>query len=148
MFEVADPTEPQPLLIEEFVDQIDLRKGFFNGIAESIKDFEEELAQADSEQAKEKISLQNTLAETNKLMSSRQAKYVQQLIPALALPPKGQDMETGVYAEEHRSIGALEQDEFMPHVEEFLKNRKYKPESLTVKKYARLQRLADRKSVV
>ena len=70
------------------------------------------MAQADSEQAKEKISLQNTLAETDRLMSSRQAKYVQQLIPALALPPKGQDMESRVYEEEHWSIGALEQDEF------------------------------------
>ena len=57
LFEVADPTEPQPLPIEEFVDQIDSWKGFFNGIAESIKDFEEELARADSERAKEKISL-------------------------------------------------------------------------------------------
>ena len=72
MFEVADPIEPQPLPIEEFVDQIDSWKGFFNGIAESIKDFEKELAQADSDQAKEKIILQNILAETDRSMSSKQ----------------------------------------------------------------------------
>ena len=49
-----------------------------------------------------------------------------------------------VYEEEHRGVGTLEQDKFMPHVEEFLKNKKYKPESLSVKKYAQLQRLASR----
>ena len=49
LFEVADPMEPQPLPIEEFVDQIDSQKEFFNGIAKSIKDFKEELARADSE---------------------------------------------------------------------------------------------------
>ena len=129
--------EPQPLPIEEFVDQIDLWKGFFNGITESIKDFEEELARADSERAKEKISLQNMLAETDGLMSSGQAKYVRQLVAMLVLPPEDGDMENGVYKEEHRGVGVLEQDEFMPHVEEFLKNKKYKPESLSIKKYIR-----------
>ena len=38
-FEVADPTEPQPLDIEEFVDQIDNRHGFFQSVASSINNF-------------------------------------------------------------------------------------------------------------
>ena len=76
LFEVADLMEPRPLPIEKFVDEIDSWKEFFNGIAESIKDFEEELARADSERAKEKIGLQNTLAEVEGLMPSGQAKYV------------------------------------------------------------------------
>ena len=112
LFEVADPMEPQPLPIEEFVDQIDSQKGFFNGIAELIEDFEEELAWADSERAKEKISLQNMLVETDGLMSSGQAKYVRQLVAVLALPPEDGNMENGVYEEEHWGIGMLEQDEF------------------------------------
>ena len=39
VFEVADPTEPQPLSIEEFVDQIDTRGGYLQGIASSLEDF-------------------------------------------------------------------------------------------------------------
>jgi len=38
-FEVADPKEPQPLDIEEFVDQIDNRHGFFQSVASSINNF-------------------------------------------------------------------------------------------------------------
>ena len=53
-------------------------------------------------------------------------------------------MENGVHEEEHQGVGVLEQDEFMPHVEEFLKNKKYKPESLSIKKYVWLQRLVSR----
>ena len=84
------------------------------------------------------------LAETDGLMPSGQAKYVQQLVAVLALPPEDGDMENVVYEEEHWGVGTLEQDKFMPHVEEFLKNKKYKLESLSVKKYARLQKLASR----
>ena len=62
----------------------------------------------------------------------------------LVLLPKDEDTESGIYEEEHQSIGPLEQDEFMPHVEEFLKNKKYKPESLSIKKYVQLQKLASR----
>ena len=42
-FEVVDHTEPQPLDIMEFVDQIDTRHGFLQNIAESIEDFTIEL---------------------------------------------------------------------------------------------------------
>jgi hypothetical protein len=47
IYEVADPTEPQPLPIEDFVDQIDLHRGYFYGKAASFDDFNKELVQAD-----------------------------------------------------------------------------------------------------
>ena len=43
---IADPLEISPLKIEDFVDSIDTRGGYYQGIAKSIKDFHEELSQA------------------------------------------------------------------------------------------------------
>jgi hypothetical protein len=45
-FRVVDPAEPQPLPIEEFVDSIDSRGGYFQGVVKSIHDFQEELTGA------------------------------------------------------------------------------------------------------
>jgi hypothetical protein len=44
----VDITEPQPLPIEDFVDQIDSRGGYFYGIAESLDDFMEEFSHIDA----------------------------------------------------------------------------------------------------
>jgi len=44
---IADPSEPQPLSIDDFVDQIENRKGFLNNVAMSVSDLDEELSQAD-----------------------------------------------------------------------------------------------------
>ena len=45
-FRVADSEELQPLPIEEFVDSIDFRSGYFQGAASSVHDFQEELTEA------------------------------------------------------------------------------------------------------
>jgi len=43
---IEDPLEIPPLKIEDFMDSIDTRGGYYLGIAKSIKDFREELSQA------------------------------------------------------------------------------------------------------
>ena len=44
--EIVDNTEPQPLEISDFVDNIYSRGGYIQGIANSIKDFDKELCEA------------------------------------------------------------------------------------------------------
>ena len=46
IIEIVDNTEPQPLDISDFVDDIDSRGGYIQGIANSIKDFDKELGEA------------------------------------------------------------------------------------------------------
>src|SRR5260221_14598427 len=58
-YEVGDPSKPQPLAIEEFVDQIDSHGGYFYGIATSLEDFSTELEKADKQWVREKQGLQN-----------------------------------------------------------------------------------------
>ena len=61
-FEVADANALAPLPIEAFVDEIDTRHGFYQGMAEFIDDFEKELKQADETRNNELQALQQHLA--------------------------------------------------------------------------------------
>ena len=144
-FEIADPTEPQPLPIEDFVDQIDSRTGYYHGIAKSLDDFKDELDKADAQRDQEKRGLQQGLKDARERMPIEQVQFVQQLVTALALPLED---ETGTkdqpYDELHRSVGAVGQDELIPHVEKWLSNRKYRPSEFTDKQYERLLRLGNR----
>jgi len=144
-FEVADPLEPQPLPIEDFVDQIDTRHGYFYGIAKSIGDFREELDRADLQRDIEKQNLERGLKETNGQIPVEQRQFVQQLVNVLALPLESErEAEERPYDEAHRSPGAIAQDDLIPHIEQWLRNRKYKPEGFTDKQYERLLRLGNR----
>lgn len=144
-FEVADPTEPQPLDIEEFVDQIDSRGGYFYGIADSLEDFNEELERADIMREKERSKLQVGLAQSHQLPTSEQVQYVQQLVNALALPiEKPASDEDNYYEEAHRTLGALEQEMMIPHVEARLRDRDYKPAGFKEKQLEKLDRLTSR----
>lgn len=144
-FEVADPTEPSPLPIEDFVDQIDTRGGYFYGIANSLDDFTEELESADTQRYREKAELQQNLTRASDQLPGERVLYVQQLVNVLALPVEDKnDKDQEYYAEEHRSVGALEQDMMMPHVEELLKDRNYSPRGFSDRKLKKLQRLGSR----
>jgi hypothetical protein len=73
-FVVADPSEPKPLDILDFVDQIDTRTGYFYGIANSVEDLEEELGKADLQRGQEKLELQQNLARAGRTISSEHAE--------------------------------------------------------------------------
>jgi hypothetical protein len=143
-FEVADPSEPQPLPIEEFVDQIETRRGYFYGIAESVDNFRKELDEADRWRAQEQVDMKERLARTQNDLPEEQVLYVQQLVNTLALPIE-ESRDTGIpYAKEHRSVGALQQDSLMTHVIARLRNKTYKPKGLTAEQHQRLERLTSR----
>lgn len=144
-FEIADMSEEQPIAIEKFVDQIDTRHGYFQGIARSVNDFAKELKEADSQRYCEVKDLQNKLARSKDQMSKERVQYIQQLTNVLSLPLEGNENEVDLsYNEEHRSKGALEQDQLMIHIEEWLKDRTYRPRAFTDQKYDRMRRLANR----
>ena len=145
IFEVADSREPQPLPIEDFVDKIDTRGGYFHGIALSLNDFKTELGIAKENRSQEAASLQKGLSQMNKQWYGGQVVYLQQLVNVLALPAtdKGEQNDD-YYMEDHRSVGAMEQDMMIPHVRELLKDRDYKPKGFSDKRMKKLQRLGSR----
>ena len=142
-FEIADPSEPQPIPIEEFVDQIDSRQGYFHGIAHTLEDFRSEINIADEERLREMRSMQNIIARDKGKISEAQENYVTQLTNVLALPTE-EDKKNMVYDEEHRSAGALDQDSLIPYIERWLKDRSFRPATFTEKEIDRLNRLGNR----
>ena len=143
VFEVADPSEPQPLDIMEFVDQIDTRHGFLQNTAESIEDFATELKEAEIVRLKERDVLQKFLEQPGRV--KERVQLVQQLVNALALP--GITEEQGKerpYHEEHRSPGAIIQDDLMVHIELLLQDKNYKPTDMEDKVYQRILKLKHR----
>ena len=84
-FEMKEETDPPPLPIEEFVDQIDSRRGYFHGIAKSLNDFSEELEKADMQRDQECKYLQSRLDKAKADLPTEQIKYVQHLVSVLAL---------------------------------------------------------------
>jgi len=144
-FEVADPTEPQPLPIEDFVDKIDSRRGYYQGIAKSLDDFQTELDSADLQRFSEKELLQFKLGKARKELTTEHTQYVQRLVDALALPLQNDsEAKEKHYDETHRSVGAIQQDEWMHYIAEWLRDKRYRPKGFTDKQLERLQRLGNR----
>lgn len=142
--QIADTTEEQPIPIEDFVDKIDTRHGYFHGIAKSTKDFSKEIKEADEYRFCEAKNLQYKLDQSIKDISKEKAIYVQQLVNAISLPIEDEDVQELGYEEGHRSKGALDQDQLMIHIIEWLKDRSYKPTGFTDKQLDRLRRLGNR----
>lgn len=141
-FEIADATEPQPLEIEEFVDQIDTRHGFLYNVAKSIDDLSQELTRADVVRTQELNVLQSYLKKTE---GTSVIVQLVQAISALAMPPlDNENTKEQPYREEHRSPGALKQDELMSHIESLLLDKNYRPKSMEENEYQRLLRLKNR----
>jgi hypothetical protein len=142
-FESADPREPLPLDIKEFVDSIDTRHGFLHNVARSIDDFATELKDANESRSKERRVLQMFL-EQNECGKER-IQIVQQLVNVLALPETtemgGKELP---YQEGHRSPGAMIQDDLMVPIELLLKYKSYRPPSMDEKTYQRLLKLKNR----
>lgn len=104
--------------IEEFVDIIDTRKGFFIGVAKSIDDFSKELKEADFAWHFEKKMLQQNLTRHSDNLPMTQITFVQQLVSALALPMENEARNKEMpYYENYRSVGAIQQDALMVHIE-------------------------------
>ena len=144
-FEMKSEADPLPLSIEEFVDTIDTRRGYFQGIAKSLNDFVVELEKADIQRDQELKRLQSGINKIKNGLPAEQVQYVQQLINVLALTAESErDARGSHYHEAHRSVGAIEQDEYMPHVERWLEDRAYIPEGFSDKQVKRLLRLANR----
>ena len=143
--EIADSSEPQPLPIEAFVDKIDSRGGYFQGIAKSLEDFSEEIAIADKTRERERLLLQDRLSRVDNIKFAEQANYIQQLVNTEAATSTSKTSEQdAAYEESHRSIGAVQQDEYMPHVEAKLRDRGYRPIAFSDKELKRLDRLVSR----
>lgn len=139
--EIVDATEPGPLPILDFVDKIDSRGGYFQKIAGSTDDFLAEIQKADIQRNLDREIWMSFNRRSSGDIDQR-AKYVQQFIDVLSLPLEGStDLP---YSEEHRSKGAMEQDQLMPHIEQLMKDRSYKPEEFTEKQIERLKRLVNR----
>ena len=144
-FEMKQETDPPPLSIDNFVDKIDTRRGYFQGIAKSLDDFVEELEEADMQKDQECNYLRSRLESSKKDLPVEQVEYVQQLVNVLAKETQSdRSVESLHYHEAHRSVGAIEQDEYMPHVKQWLENHSYSPEGFSDKKRKRLFRLANR----
>jgi len=142
-FEVADPTEPQPLGIEEFVDQIDTRHGFLYNAARSIDDFDKELSEADVLRLKEKSVLQGFIRRKDAV--KERVQLVQQLVSAMALPEINEEnQKERPYNEEHRSLEAIKQDALMQPIELLFRDRDYRPQDMNDKEYQRILRLKKR----
>jgi hypothetical protein len=142
-FEVADPSEPQPLDISEFVDQIDSRGGYFQGIATNLDDFIQELKDAGFSRTKEKESLTTNLSKLESNLPNEQVQFVQQLVANLSSPIE-ENEKILPYFEEHRSKGALDQDDLMQYIEKSLRDKNYKPMGLSDKHLKRLPSLTKR----
>jgi len=150
---MANPSEVSPLNIEDFVDSIDTRGGFYQGVAKSIENFNEELSLALLGRNVERKILERNLAEKsrrelelgNTLMHPNHVQYVQQLVSALLLPPLSlEEHKEKYYLEEQRNKGTIEQDELMPHIDKFLQDKRYKPTGISEKKYTRLLEISKR----
>ena len=100
---IADQNDAPPLEIKDFVDKIDSRGGFFQGIATEINDFKLELESALSEKSIERSRLIKSEIDQSTVISAEQRQYVQQLINALALPTEIEEKDE-YYDEEHRSV--------------------------------------------
>ena len=138
-----DVSEPQPLEIKDFVDNIDTRGGYFYGIANSVEDIKKELNEAQLARSCERDMMARAVAKSEP--NEPRAKYVQQLVEALSLPSEVGDepMET-YYPEDQRSSTAIQQDSLMEHIEKVHQDKSYRPEHFSDKMYARLIKLARR----
>ena len=133
-FEVADYSEPQPLAIEEFVDQIDTRGGYFQGAAKSVENFQDELKESVKAVVKDKEFTVKIAEQKGISMET-----FKQLVSVLSLPPEGGDeLKEKYYPEDHRSPGAIGQDELVPHIIQWFEDKSYHPQSFTEKKYKQL----------
>jgi Integrase zinc binding domain/RNase H-like domain found in reverse transcriptase len=141
-FEIADISEPQPLVIKDFVDQIDSRGGYYQGIANSLDDFSKEIAKADAEREIEQDLLQKRLNLMDRELYSKHASYIQKI--AVYTNTSKDDRINLPYEEEHRSVGAIQQDMYMPHIEKKLKDRTYTPQTFSEKELKRLERMVPR----
>ena len=141
--EIVDATEPQPLAIKDFVDEIDSRGGYFYGIASSVKDIKQELEKAQLARSYERDILKRAVAQSDK--NSLPTKYVQQLVGILTLPPElGEEPTEMYYPEEQRSVTAIHQDSLMEHIDKVLKDKSYRPDHFNDKMNVRLVKLAKR----
>ena len=144
-FEIMDPNEPQPLPIDDFVETIDSRRGYYHGIAESLDDFIEELYSADLQRQDEMKVLERKLSEDRGETSVERIQFMQQLVTALSLPfEKEAEAKEKPYEEAHRSASAVTQDNMMEHIEKWLRDKNHKPEGFTEKELERLRRLGNR----
>ena len=67
--------------------------------------------------------LRSRLESSKKDLPVEQVEYVQQLVNVLAKETQSdRSAESLHYHEAHRSVGAIEQDEYMPHVKRWLEN--------------------------
>jgi len=140
---IADQNDAPPLEIKDFVDKIDSRGGFFQGIATEIRDFKIELESALSEKSIERSRLIKNEIDQSTVISAEQRQYVQQLINALALPTEVEEKDE-YYDEEHRSPGAKLQDELIPVLERFIAQKGEMTENVTEQILKRLRKLQNK----
>ena len=141
--EIVDNTEPQPLEISDFVDNIDSRGGYIQGIANSIKDFDKELCEARLARDAERNLLSKALSLQND--KSAKADYIMQLISALSLPLENvENPKERFYPEDHRSATAIRQDELMPHIKKWFEDRSYCPRNFDEKQVKHFRSLVNR----
>jgi hypothetical protein len=126
------------------VDKIDTRHGYFHRIAKSTNDFSKEIREADEYRFCEAKNLQYKLDHSIEKIPKEKASYVQQLVNAISLPIEDEDAQELGYEEEHHSKGALDQDQLMIHIIEWLKDQSYKPTGFTDKQLDQLRRLGNR----
>lgn len=141
LFEQADPTEPEPLAIEDFRDKIDTRGGYFAGVAKSLEDFQNELEKACEMSRNEQMSMINKMRERK--ISSAQERFITQFVTTLVLPDPSEktDLEKlEPYVEDHRTWDGKLQDERIPLVRTWLKDPHLRPEGYNDKQYLHFAR--------
>jgi hypothetical protein len=77
---IANPTELQPVPIEEFCDKIDPRGGYFQGIAMDVHDFEYDLVRALAEDEKDRKLILEFLKSKNNKMSKEETLMCEQFV--------------------------------------------------------------------
>ena len=128
---IADPTEPQPIPIEEFSDKIDPRGGYFQGIATDVYDFEYDLAKALTDNERDRNFLMQFLKSKDNKMSKEDTEMCKQLINH-ALAPRLEECNSEDkhehYDQVHRTKIALDSDRAIPTLIKELKNPSKDPD--------------------
>ena len=128
---IADPTEPQPIPIEEFRDKIDLRGGYFQGNVTDVHDFEYDLAKVLADYEKDRNLLMQFLKSKDRKMSKEDTEMCKQLINyALALGLEEHDSEDKHehYDQVHRTKIALDSDRAILTLIKWLKDPSKDPD--------------------
>ena len=128
---IADPTEPQPIPIEEFRDRIDPRGGYFQGIATDVHDFEYDLVCTLTDDEKDKKLILEFLRSLDNKMTKEDKEICKQYVNQALAPDLAEWDDEEIhehYDQLHRTKAALDADKAIPTLIKWLKDTSKDPD--------------------